>query len=116
VLKTCAACTKIIAVTTKGGRCDECRRDYDRQRRQWRGKTAARGYDAAWRRMVALAIRAHPYCTDCGLVGSGDNPLTGDHIVPRVDGGQNTPSNIAVRCRVCNSRRGAGQVGGGSTF
>jgi 5-methylcytosine-specific restriction enzyme A len=89
------------------GRCAECKRQYERGRRRRRGKTAARGYDARWRQLVELAIRAHPYCVDCRHPGSADNPLTGDHIIPRADGGPNTLDNIAVRCRVCNGRRGA---------
>lgn len=107
MLKTCAGCSKIIPVTSKRGRCDECRRDYERQRRQWRGKTAARGYGSEWRRLVRIAIAMHPYCVDCRHTGSRDNPLTGDHIIPLAQGGQNNLGNIAVRCRVCNGRRGA---------
>jgi 5-methylcytosine-specific restriction enzyme A len=89
------------------GRCAECKRHYERGRRRRRGKTAARGYDAKWRQLVELAIRAHPYCVDCRHPGSADNPLSGDHIIPRADGGPNMLDNIAVRCRVCNGRRGA---------
>jgi 5-methylcytosine-specific restriction enzyme A len=89
------------------GRCTECTHEYERERRRRRGKTAARGYNARWRRLVELAIRAHPYCVDCPHTGSPDNPLTGDHIIPRANGGPNTLDNIAVRCRVCNGRRGA---------
>jgi 5-methylcytosine-specific restriction enzyme A len=109
ISKTCAACSRIIPVTSKRGRCDDCTREYERQRGKWRGKTAARGYDARWRRLVELAIHAHPYCADCGHTGSKDNPLTGDHIIPRADGGPKTLSNIAVRCRRCNSSRGRGK-------
>ena len=46
----------------------------------------------------SLSIR-----TDCGTT----QDLTADHIVPRSRGGQNVLSNYAVRCRRCNSRRGA---------
>jgi 5-methylcytosine-specific restriction endonuclease McrA len=52
--------------------------------------------------MVKLAIRAHPYCVDCGAT----RDLTGDHITPVSAGGLNTRTNIAVRCRACNSRKG----------
>lgn len=63
----------------------------------------SRGYTDAWLVMVKQAIRAHPYCAECGT--SGD--LTGDHIVPLSKGGANTPSNIQVLCRRCNSRKKA---------
>jgi 5-methylcytosine-specific restriction endonuclease McrA len=53
--------------------------------------------------MVALAIQAQPYCSDCGATAD----LTGDHITPRSRGGLNTPTNIRVLCRSCNSSKGA---------
>jgi 5-methylcytosine-specific restriction endonuclease McrA len=105
ISKTCVSCGKIYGPPFNRGRCDECTRTYERQRAKWRGKTAARGYDARWRHLVELAIRAHAYCADCGHTGDKDNPLTGDHIIPRADGGPNTLSNVAVRCRRCNSSR-----------
>ena len=116
IRKTCAACGRIYGPPFNRGRCEECTREHERVRSQRRGKTAARGDDAAWRHVVAIAIRAHPYCTDCGHTGSKDNPLTGDHIVPRADGGPKTLSNIAVRCRRCNSSRGRGRTREGADF
>jgi 5-methylcytosine-specific restriction endonuclease McrA len=53
--------------------------------------------------MVNLAIKAQPYCSYCGSA----EDLTCDHVVPLVVGGLNTPSNIRVLCRSCNSARGA---------
>lgn len=81
------------------GRCARCRREAN-----WaRGSSTARGYDKQHRKLRRLAIAQHPYCADCGAT----QDLTADHIVPRSRGGQNVLSNYAVRCRRCNSRRGA---------
>jgi hypothetical protein len=48
------------------------------------------------------------HCMDCGTT----DDLTGDHIIPVVLGGVATADNIAVRCRPCNSRKGACREGG----
>jgi 5-methylcytosine-specific restriction enzyme A len=81
------------------GRRPRCRREANRAR----GSSTARGYDKQHRKLRRLAIAQHPYCTDCGAT----QDLTADHIVPRSRGGQNVLFNYAVRCRRCNSRRGA---------
>src|SRR6516164_6708736 len=41
-------------------------------------------------------------CAHCQQV----KPLTRDHIIPLVAGGQHTASNIQALCRSCNSRKG----------
>jgi 5-methylcytosine-specific restriction endonuclease McrA len=53
--------------------------------------------------MVAIAVRTQPYCSYCGST----HDLTGDHITPLTLDGLNTPSNIRVLCRSCNSSKGA---------
>ena len=40
-------------------------------------------------------------CTYCG----SPYDLTIDHIVPRVQGGDHEPSNLATACRSCNSAK-----------
>jgi 5-methylcytosine-specific restriction enzyme A len=80
----------------------ECKRETERKR--VRPTTTQRGYGYQWQRMVALAIRAQPWCSECGST----HDLTGDHIKPLAHGGLNTPSNIQVLCRKCNSRAGGG--------
>lgn len=88
-------------------RCPDCARRYEVQRgpRRMKGR-----YDAEWVRLRDRAIREHPWCIDCGHPGSPDNPLTGDHITPVERGGKNVRSNVAVRCRACNSSKGARQL------
>lgn len=45
------------------------------------------------------------YTDGCHYCGNTDD-LTIDHIVPSSQGGKDTPSNITVACRSCNSRKG----------
>jgi 5-methylcytosine-specific restriction endonuclease McrA len=64
--------------------------------------SSARGYGAAWKRVVAEAIADHPFCAHCGAT----EDLTGDHIVPRSKGGRAVRENVQVLCRPCNARKG----------
>lgn len=67
---------------TKGGRCDAHKSEPDR----YRGKTAERGYDAAWRRFRLWFLGQYPVC-----IGSNENqtarePLANaHHLVPATD-------------------------------
>ena len=79
-----------------------CRTARNHYKDQHRGSRQARGYDAAWERLRRAAIAAAPWCVDCGTPGTPDNPLTGDHLRWPA----RTVADVAVRCRVCNSRRG----------
>lgn len=91
---------------TTGSRCQSCRLVTDNSRYQRRGNRQARGYDAAWTRLVARAIDAHPWCTDCGIdreqATATSNPLTGDHRRWPAT----TLEDVDVVCRRCNSKRG----------
>lgn len=94
-----AGCGRLTTAT----RCEPCRLARQRRRDAARGSAAARGYDAAWRRVVAAAIAEQPWCTYCGAT----EDLTGDHVIPLAAGGTSDPSNVVVACRPCNSTRGA---------
>jgi 5-methylcytosine-specific restriction enzyme A len=62
------------------------------------------GYDRTWRRIVAEAIQAEPWCHwPSGCYATED--LTGDHIVPLSKGGLNERSNCEVLCRAHNSAK-----------
>jgi 5-methylcytosine-specific restriction protein A len=84
------------------GRCPECKRE----REHSRGTRQQRGYTDHWLRLVQLAIRTQPYCSNPDCRSTED--LTGDHIVPLSMGGTNTLENVQVLCRSCNSRKGTG--------
>jgi len=88
-------CLDCGAKISSGSRCDNCTPE--------KAKTADRGYGSAWAKLSRAAIRAHPWCTDCGTRGSRGNPLTGDHLRWPA----RSLSDVEVVCRRCNSRRGA---------
>lgn len=82
-----------------GGPCEEHRRAQDRRR----GKTAERGYDAAWRRAREAKLATDPICeirTHC--LGAVATEV--DHIVPI----EQAPelrlvwSNLQSACKPCN--------------
>ena len=97
------------------GQCpthDALRAAAKQRHRAGRPTTAQRGYDSAWRTLVAQAKAAqrreygYVWCVDCGITEeqgkAQGNPITGDHLRwPAL-----TVEDVAIRCRVCNSRRG----------
>ena len=97
MMRVCSGCGKLTAKR----RCPECQRAYEVQRGPRRIKGA---YDSEWRKLVAQAIREHPWCS---VQGCRSTDLTGDHIVPRKRGGRNVRSNIRVLCRGHNSMKGS---------
>jgi 5-methylcytosine-specific restriction endonuclease McrA len=42
----------------------------------------------------------------CAYCGKKDIPLQIEHLIPRVRGGSNRVSNLALACRACNERKG----------
>jgi 5-methylcytosine-specific restriction protein A len=91
-------CPRCGALERAQGYCPACRR----QRSRRRGTRQQQGYTDHWLRLRDAAIRAQPWCSQCGTT----HDLTGDHILPLSRGGINEPTNIRVLCRRCNSRRG----------
>lgn len=84
------------------GRCRTCEADKQRVRNAQPHRQAYNDADYRSARRAARLGRYGP-CVDCG----GTDDLTLDHKVPLILGGRNHPSNWAVRCRDCNSRKGA---------
>jgi 5-methylcytosine-specific restriction enzyme A len=85
------------------GRCRECLREYERQKRQRRGSTAQRGYGRAWQELRKVQLARQPYCAECGST----HDLTVDHIVPLARGGRSEMSNLQTLCRPCNGSKSA---------
>jgi hypothetical protein len=85
--RPCLTCGRLTNAT----RCPACQRTLDRAYND-------RGY-----RRLRSEIRAgqHGPCIDCATW----HDLTCDHLIPVTKGGAGGP--IVVRCRSCNSRRGA---------
>ena len=49
-------------------------------------------------------LRDNHRCQYCGVQYS-DHELTLDHVVPRVDGGKTTWTNVVTACAACNLRK-----------
>lgn len=85
---------------TKREKCPICRKRAEARR----GTPAARGYNAAWRRIRIAFLAAHPYCVTDGCNGIATEV---DHIRPLSQGGTNDWSNLRAMCKRCHSRRTA---------
>lgn len=79
--------------------------------RQPKTHAAARGYDAAWRRLSERARKLQPFCTDCGTT----EDLTADHTPEAWErkraGKPIRLRDVDVVCRSCNSKRGEAKAG-----
>lgn len=95
-LRPCIQCGE----PTDGPRCPE--HTTDTRIRKEKGQAA---YDPVWRKLSLKARKMQPWCQDC----NGTDDLTCDHIIPKTVAPElvHTIENLAVRCRSCNSRRGA---------
>lgn len=94
-------CTNLVP----RGRCPSCAPEWERIRRP---SSNTRGYDADWRRRVAAAIAAEPWChwpSGCRYEIDERNPLTGDHPVARAAGGS-TLQEPVILCRRHNAAKG----------
>lgn len=60
------------------------------------------GGSRKWSRIRKTIIDRDQCCQMCGT----EDRLTVDHIVPRVLGGDDNPSNLQVLCSSCNSSKG----------
>lgn len=99
---TCDALTR-----NPGGRCRTCQQARDRKRNTQPHRHAYTTTDYRAARQRARAGHYGP-CIDCAAQGRTNyDDLTLDHVIPLIHGGTNHPSNWVVRCRSCNSRKGA---------
>ena len=93
ISKTCAACSRIIPLNSKRGRCDNCNRAYERQRKAWKERRKiASGW--TWGRLREQVHRRDRVCVVCG----GNDRLQVHHRVPLSGGGTNQLSNLELRC------------------
>ena len=82
-LKTRCRYRGCIALT-RDGYCPAHRSQrYQRPADKRRGTSAARGYDARWRKVRALYYQRHPLCEDCLEEGRlTDQGIEVDHVIP----------------------------------
>jgi len=93
ISKTPARCSKIIPLDSRRGRCDECRRDYERQQVVWKKR---RKISSGWE-WGRLRDQVHQRDRACVICGSTDR-LQVHHRIPLADGGTNQLSNLELRC------------------
>jgi 5-methylcytosine-specific restriction endonuclease McrA len=100
-------CLVCGVATDAGPRCPAhaLPRQPDRRTTKDRGTTTQRGLGRSWQRVAKAAIARQPWCSDCGQPARPGDPLTGDHIVARVEGGRGDPDNVDVVHRSCNTKR-----------
>ena len=80
------------------GRCDEHRRELDRQR----PSSTERGYGWQHRKEGGRAIAGATHCVLCGVEFTESNPAQRGHIVAVRDGGESVRANYQAECKTCN--------------
>jgi 5-methylcytosine-specific restriction endonuclease McrA len=70
-------------------------------------------YGRSWRKTRDALVARHrmaagDWCPGFGVPAHPSADLTGDHRVPVSAGGSRSAANVAVLCRSCNARKGAG--------
>ena len=75
-------------------------RDYARYRRD---PDTNKRYGAAWRRIRAAYIAAHPLCEECQRAGRLTPAREVHHILPLSQGGTHAIENLMALCTACHS-------------
>lgn len=66
-----------------------------------------RRYGAAWRKIRAHYLAAHPLCEDCQQQGRSTPAAEVHHILPLGHGGSHDETNLRALCKPCHSRQSA---------
>jgi 5-methylcytosine-specific restriction protein A len=75
-------------------------RDYARYRRD---PETNKRYGAAWRKIRAAYIAAHPLCEQCQRAGRLTPAREVHHILPLAQGGTHEAGNLMSLCTACHS-------------
>lgn len=91
-------------------RCGVCAAKYKAKAQAQRGSATARGYGFQWQKLSRAILTKHratygDACSGFRVPPHHSTDLTVDHVVPKSRGGTDHPSNLAVLCRGCNSRK-----------
>lgn len=99
--RPCPAC-KVVLIASPARLCPPCAQVHE----QRRGRTAARGYGAAYQAARLRVLRRDSYrCAYCGGPAT-----TADHVIPVSRGGSSDDRNLVAACMACNvgrARRGS---------
>lgn len=88
--------------------CPRHAKDEDeRYRRFQRDPAINRRYGAAWRKIRARYLDAHPLCEDCLEAGRTTAAVEVHHVVPLSRGGTHEAANLRALCKPCHSRHSA---------
>ncbi|BET98202.1 HNH endonuclease [Xenorhabdus taiwanensis] len=92
----------------KSGRCEQHRREINRQQDKQRGSRRERGYTPAWDKYRLQFLKANPLCVHC-LKQDNYTPATVvDHIIP-INGGSDVlfwpASNHQSLCHSCHNTK-----------
>jgi len=104
VARPCLNCGRLIG---GGSRCADC------ERRAYSGSILTPSSSRwAWSRLRAGVLAAEPWCRACRIHPA----VTVDHVLQRVDGGSDHPSNLVPLCDDCHQgrHRNHGDKGGNS--
>ncbi|WP_033415413.1 HNH endonuclease [Streptomyces canus] len=103
-------CLVCGTLTRNPSRCDPCQAAWQQQQDRVRGSAHQRGYTQQWRTTAAQAVAQHraehgDWCPGWKVPAHSATDLTADHIAPKAQGGTDSPDNVQVLCRPCNSRK-----------
>lgn len=96
-----------FATTRRLKACTVCGRPSPGTRCSLHPKPARPYRTAEYQMNRALTLVEERTCWICGKAGSVEDPLTADHLIEVVNGGDSTRTNLRAAHRSCNGRRGA---------
>jgi 5-methylcytosine-specific restriction endonuclease McrA len=114
LLKICCGCFRSYQPWSRNnrGRCRDCLRKYEREKRRRRGSTTQRGLGAEHQRLAKQVLSEEKACWLCGEPAHPDDRLEVDHVVPRTKGGATVRSNLRAAHASCNRGRGGRSIEG----
>ena len=77
-----------------------------------RGSSTDRGYGWEWQKLRLALLAAEPLCRLCTEAGKIVEATCIDHVVPKVQGGTDDPSNLRPLCALCNARKSVADKAG----
>jgi 5-methylcytosine-specific restriction protein A len=77
------------------------------QRHDHRPSATERGYGPEWARLSRAIIERDRHVCQLQLPGCTGKADTTDHVIPKVRGGNDDPSNLVAACRHCNGLKSA---------